>query len=201
METPRLPIVVLAAGGSSRMGAAKQLLPLGGRSLLRRAVETALATDCRPVVVVVGRDAPAMRAELAGLDVVVVENADWPSGMGSSIRAGLGAVPADADGVAVTLCDQPHVAPAALADLIIAFRRTGSTAAAAYDDTVGVPAVFARSAFPALRSLDPRHGAKSLLAGADVVRVPLQAASVDVDTPADYERLRAGDDSSAEHRP
>ncbi len=190
-----LAIVVLAAGGSARMGSAKQLLPLGGRSLLRRAAETAVATGCRPAVVVLGRDAADMRPELAGLDVVAVDNPDWRLGMGSSIRAAMAAVPADAAGVVVTLCDQPHVDAAALATLIDAFGRTGRTVAARYAGTVGVPAVFPRDRFPELLALDPAAGAKRLLGGDDVVPVDLPAAAVDVDTPADYRRV-GGDDSS-----
>ena len=187
-ETPPLPIVVLAAGGSTRMGSAKQLLPLGGQSLLRRAATTAVATGCRPAVVVLGRDADAMRGELAGLDVVAVDNPDWELGMGGSIRAAMAAVPPDAAGVVVTLCDQPHVDAAALAMLIDAFHRAGRTVAARYAGTVGVPAVFGPAAFPALLALDPAAGAKRLLGGDDVVPVDLPAAAVDVDTPADYRR-------------
>ena len=188
--SPMIAIVVLAAGGSTRMGSAKQLLTLDGRTLLRRAAETAVATGCHPVVVVVGRDAGVMRTELAGLPVTVVDNPDWPAGMGSSIRAAMAVVPPDVAGVVVTLCDQPHVDAAALATLIGAFHHTGRTTAARYAGTVGVPAVFAPSALPALRSLDPAAGAKRLLGGGDVDAVDLPAAAVDVDTPADYRRVR-----------
>ena len=176
------------------MGSAKQLLPLGGRSLLRRAAETAIATGCRPAVVVLGREAAAMRPELAGLDVVAVDNPDWPLGMGGSIRTGMAAVPADVAGVVLTLCDQPHMDAAALATLIDTFHQTGRTVAARYAGTFGVPAVFPRSVFPALLALDPAAGAKRLLTGDDVVPVDLPAAAVDVDTPADY--LRVGGDVS-----
>ena len=187
---PPLAIVVLAAGGSTRMGTAKQLLPLGGQSLLRRAAATAIATGCRPAVVVLGRDADAMRPELAGVDVTIVVNPDWPLGMGGSIRAGIAsAASPEVAGVVVTLCDQPHVDAAALGLLIDAFARTGRTVAARYAYTVGVPAVFGRAAFPALLALDPATGAKRLLAGSDVMAVDLPAAAVDVDTPADYRRV------------
>ena len=187
--TAPVAIVVLAAGGSTRMGSAKQLLTLDGRTLLRRTVETAVATNCRPVIVVLGRDAAAMRPELAGLPVTVVENADWAVGMGGSIRAGMSVVPADVAGVLVTLCDQPHVDAAALLTLIDAFARTDRTTAARYSGTVGVPAVFAADRFAALRSLDPAAGAKRLLTGDDVDAIDLPAAAVDVDTPDDYRRV------------
>jgi molybdenum cofactor cytidylyltransferase len=193
--TPTLPIIVLAAGGSSRMGSPKQLLPLAGQSLLRRAAAVAVATGCRPAVVVLGRDADALGGELAGLDLTAVHNADWSLGLGSSIRAGVAAVMSPGlAGVVVTLCDQPLVDLTAIAALIEAFHRTGAAAVAAgYAGTVGVPAVFGRAMFPALLSLDPAAGAKRLLGGPDVVAIDLPVAAVDVDTPADYQQLCEGE--------
>ncbi len=190
--TDAVAIVVLAAGGSSRMGRPKQLLHLGGRSLLRRAAEAAVAVG-GPVVVVLGRDPDAMRPELAGLPLTVVENAGWAAGMGGSIRTGMAAVDPSARAVVVTLCDQPHVDAAAIRHLIAAFDAGGRPmAAAGYAGTVGVPAVFAPAVFDRLRTLDPAAGAKALLSGPDVTVVALPAAAVDVDTPADYRRLGGG---------
>ena len=77
----RCGIVILAAGGSSRMGRPKQLLPLDGTSLLVRAATNALQSQCRPVVVVVGAGAETMRRELAGLDIQIVVNSSWESGI------------------------------------------------------------------------------------------------------------------------
>ena len=85
-------IVMLAAGGSTRMGTPKQLLPFRGRTLLRHAALTALESVCRPVVIVLGAHADALRPELDGLDVHVVENKDWPEGMSSSLRVGMQAL-------------------------------------------------------------------------------------------------------------
>ena len=173
------------------MGSPKQLLPLSGQSLLRRAARVAVATGCRPAAVVLGRDADALRGELAGLDVTAVHNPEWSLGMGSSIRAGVAAVlSADVAGVVVTLCDQPHVDANAIATLIERFHRTGGGAVAArYAGTVGVPAVFGRAMFPALLSLDRTGGAKGLLSGPDVVTIDLPTAAVDIDTPEDYRQL------------
>jgi molybdenum cofactor cytidylyltransferase len=186
-----LPLIVLAAGGSTRMGSPKQLLPIDGQSLLRRAATVAIQSGCQPVIVVLGHHADRMRAELVGLPVTAVENPDWPQGMGSSIRAGMAAVPtSDVAGVVVTLCDQPHVDAQAIALLVETFRQTGRTVAARYADTVGVPAVFGPERFDALRSLDPAAGAKRLLTGPDIVPVDLPSAAVDVDTPEDYQRVR-----------
>src|SRR5947199_10804400 len=85
-------LLLLAAGGSARMGAAKQLLRCEGQTLLRRAAETALASVCRPVIVVLGARCDALRPELHGLPVEITENPDWALGMGSSISAGVQAM-------------------------------------------------------------------------------------------------------------
>ena len=92
MPSNETAIIILAAGGSTRMGTPKQLLQFEGRTLLRRAAQTALATDCRPVVVVLGASAETMRQELHGLDVVIVENANWQTGMAGSLRTGIKAL-------------------------------------------------------------------------------------------------------------
>ncbi|HKY43419.1 MAG TPA: NTP transferase domain-containing protein, partial [Pyrinomonadaceae bacterium] len=81
--------VILAAGSSSRMGTPKQILQFEGRSLLKRATLAALDAKCRPVVVVTGAHAELCRRELDGLDVREVFNANWETGMASSVRAGI----------------------------------------------------------------------------------------------------------------
>jgi len=91
-----LPAIILAAGASRRLGRPKQLVRLGGESLLRRTVRAALA--CDPVLVVLGSQAEAMAADLAGLPVIQVLNRDWEEGMASSIRAGIRALPVVASG-------------------------------------------------------------------------------------------------------
>src|SRR5580704_7364030 len=88
---PRLAAIILAAGASSRMGRAKALLELEGRSLVARAADAAAASGARPIVVVLGADADRIRAHLAGLPVHVAQNPHWASGMASSIRPGLAA--------------------------------------------------------------------------------------------------------------
>src|SRR5688572_28967076 len=103
-------VIVLAAGGSSRMGSPKQLLRYRGQSLILRAAHTGVQSTCDRVVVVIGREAQQMRDELKDLAVSVTENRNWQDGMGASIRAGMEEiVKDDLDAVVLMLCDQPFV--------------------------------------------------------------------------------------------
>ncbi len=189
---PAIGLIILAAGGSTRLGTPKQLLEYGGKTLIRRAAETALATPFRPVIVVLGAEAARVKEALAGLDVLTIENPAWPSGMGSSIRAGMSLL-RDADAVLLTLCDQPLIQPAHL-EMLAASCVAGqpcSMAAASYQGAVGVPALFSRAHFEELSALADGEGAKRLLSrhASSLITVPLPAAAIDVDTREQYEAL------------
>ncbi len=193
-----VPVVILAAGGSRRLGEAKQLVPFRGRSLLAHAIATALEADCGPVLVVLGARADALRDEAAGLGARVVENPDWATGLGSSVRAAIAAVEAEvpeaeAEAVLCTVCDQPLVTADLLASMVRAHREGRDLVAAAYDGATGVPALFARRFFAELRELPGDSGARRVLArhAADVHAIPFPGGAVDVDTPADVARLAA----------
>jgi molybdenum cofactor cytidylyltransferase len=194
-RSPSIGLILLAAGGSSRLGQPKQLLDYRGRPLLRHAAETALASRCRPVVVVLGAEVEACTAALQGLPVRLVINADWRDGLSTSLRAGLAALENETpaiDAVILSVADQPLLTPLLLDSLIEYHLRTGATRVAAeYGGKPGVPALFPRSLFPALKCLRGDEGARALLReqpGA-VARVPFPDGSLDIDTTRDYENL------------
>ena len=200
----RIGLVLLAAGGATRMGTAKQLLPYLGRSLLRHAAEVAVASGLAPVLVVLGAQADRLEPELAGLQVGIVTNDEWEKGMGGSIRAGIRAMQAATAGVEAvvfTVCDQPLVGPDVIGRLVEGYLVTGKPVVASeYRGTLGVPALFARRYFPHLSGLADGGGAKRLIAGAGnaVHAVPFLGGAFDIDTPQDYERLRAVEGPPAE---
>jgi molybdenum cofactor cytidylyltransferase len=174
------------------MGTAKLLLPLDGKSLVRWSVE-ALAPHVDVVVVVTPPDDGALRQALAGLDVRFVVNPRPEAGQGTSIAAGVAALPAEADAVVITLGDQPKLPDGLLSALLDAFRREGRPIAApVYKGTQGTPVVFASSVFPELRALDGDAGARAIVRRdpSRVTRVMLDIdMPPDVDTPDDYARL------------
>jgi molybdenum cofactor cytidylyltransferase len=191
-EFPGFAVILLAAGSSTRMGAVKQLLDFRGKPLLRHAVESAQASGCDRVVVVLGAHEREARAALEGLEVEIVVNERWPEGMGTSIQSGLRALEnGNLGGAILALADQPFVTPEFLGGLVKLHRETRrQIVASQYSGTAGVPVFFAREAFPLLMALKPDQGCKGVILGypADALLVDCPDAAIDVDTPEDYAR-------------
>jgi molybdenum cofactor cytidylyltransferase len=194
----RLSGVLLAAGGSRRLGRPKQLLAWQGETLVRRAARAALEAGVDELIAVVGAERDAVAEALAGLDLRLVANERWREGIGSSIAAGVRA--ASGDAVLLLLADQPGVDAALLAELVAAGKAGHERVACAYAGVVGVPALFRDpSDLAALRDLAGEQGARGLLrrAGAAVRTIPAERAAHDIDDEADWRRWqraqRAGD--------
>lgn len=197
-----LACILLAAGGSRRLGAVKQLIRHRTRPLLAHALAAARGALPRsPLIVVVGAESLRVRLVLrrTRCGARVVANARWKDGMATSLRAGLAAAPRSARAALVLLVDQPRVDAAALTRLVTAWRRRpGVPAAARYDGRVGVPAVLPRRHWRALKELKGDQGARALLrGGAAPTLVAMPEAALDIDTPADLVKLRPGASNSA----
>jgi molybdenum cofactor cytidylyltransferase len=192
-QSPTLHVVVLAAGASTRFGSPKQLVRLHGRPLLHLAVSRAVEVAGQAVTVVLGANAADLAPLLRHTPAAVIVNRAWAEGMGSSVRTGVSRVPATADAVLLMLADQPAVTAEDLRRLVGTWRRQPQCIVAAhYDGITGVPAIFPREDFRALAALRGDMGARTLLkrGGDRLVRVPLQAAAIDIDTPEDLLNLQ-----------
>lgn len=189
----RVAAVILAAGGSTRMGRPKLALPVRGTPMIRRVAQTALGSRCRDVIVVLGADADVYEPLLDGLEVRVVRNPDPAEGMGSSIRVGVAAVPADCDGVVILLADQPFVTPGVIDHLLeVAVTDRKRIVASVYEQTVGPPAYFHRALFLDLLTLEGDRGARSVIEAypREGVAVALPGhLSTDIDTADDLASL------------
>ena len=193
-RSPRIGAVVLAAGASARLGFPKQLIVHEGEPLVRRIALAAVEAGADPVVVVLGASADTIAPALEGLAPVrVIVNHEWTRGLASSLAAGITSVFADdrREAVLVTLADQPLVDAAALKRLMAAFDAEHRIVASAYDDTIGVPAVFAREHAAELMRLSGDTGAGRWLRDrvAEVTPIPLRGAGLDIDTAADVAGL------------
>jgi len=186
--------IVLAAGGSTRMGRPKLLLEYRGTPLVRRAAQAAIGAGLGPVVVVVGAGAEEIEGSLRGLNVAMVSNPRWAEGLGTSIAAGVAEVERDAavKGAIIMLADQPFIESGILKRLDEEQRREGTSAAACrYAGVAGVPALFQRALFPRLKGLPPDAGAKHLLSDPALrpAIIDFAGGAEDIDTPEDYRRL------------
>lgn len=190
-SSERFGVVVLAAGGSARLGRPKQLLPYLGRTLVEHAVRTALASGAAEVVVVVGAEAEEIRSRLQGLRVRIIQNRDWAEGMGSSIRCGIAALGPSVSSAVIALADQPRITPDHLRSLASRLSLGCTIVASSYDGVVGAPCAFASSEFPRLLALSGDVGARFLIrqAGDALATIAFDGANVDVDTPEDYQAL------------
>ncbi len=189
MNSSSSAVILLAAGGSSRIGLPKQLLQLHGKSLLRRAVETALSAQPAEVVAVLGFESDRMKHELDDLPVHLVLNSHWHEGVASSIRQGLAALPASIEAAVMMLCDQPLIDSSHIKALIAACGKEKPISATAYENIVGVPACYARSVFPELLELRGDAGAKKVIQR-DLSRVhtiSFPEAGIDIDTLKDFQ--------------
>jgi molybdenum cofactor cytidylyltransferase len=187
--------VVLAAGLSRRMGQAKLLMPVGGRAIIRYVVESVLAGGVDSVWVVTGPDVEPIEAALAGFEVQIVVNPAPEAGQAGSVRTGIAALPPSVEAVLIALGDQPALAPSIIPALLAARRASPKLIVAPrYRDGQGNPVLFKREIFPELLRLTGDLGARPIIqkepARVEWVDLDLPMPP-DVDTPDDYERIRA----------
>lgn len=192
MTTPHIALIILAAGESSRMRLPKQLLPYKRKSMLQHTVDEAVASKAHSVFTVLGANADQISKKLRSLRIEIVTNPDWKEGIASSIRAGVAALPDVVDGAIISLCDQPMIRTTVFDQLISTFLSSQKPIVACeYENTRGVPALFAKPLFPDLISLRGHQGAKTIILrnAADVTTIPFEGGHVDIDTPDDYRKL------------
>ncbi|MDQ1573367.1 MAG: molybdenum cofactor cytidylyltransferase [Actinomycetota bacterium] len=189
----RVAALVLAAGGSTRLGRPKQLLPYGDGVLLESVLTVAEKSGVSQVVIALGGSADEVRRaiDLTGYDIA--DNPDFSSGCSSSIAAAIPALHSDTEVLVLLLGDQPGVRAGTVRALIEG-RGAAPIAVCRYDDGIGHPFAFDRSVLPTLAGL---HGDKAVWKlleqrAEDVVEVRIPGPiPIDVDTEDDYARLLA----------
>lgn len=195
----QVPIVLLAAGAGERYGGIKQLAQIDGEPMLRRITRRLLAIDA-PVIVVTGAHAAEVETALAGLPVRIERHGGWVEGMGSSLAAGIRRAIADfpdATGALLCLADQPLLDVELLQRMLMRHLAAADAILSTTQRGVdGPPVLFPRDCFEVLANWSGAHGARALLER-EAHRVERFPAStlVDVDTPADLERVRAALDT------
>ncbi len=188
-HAPRIAAVVLAAGLARRMGSNKLLAPIDGVPMVARAVDAALASQARPVIVVVGNEAERVKAALAGRAVAFVANPDFAEGLSASLKRGIAAVPPECDGALVCLGDMPRVAASDLDRLIAAFNplEGRGICVPVREGKRGNPVLWGRRFFAEILGVAGDVGAKHLIGAYPeaVAEVAMDSDGVliDIDTP------------------
>jgi len=193
-DSPALHAAILAAGAATRFGSPKQLVRLAGTPVLHQAIANASLVAGHSVTVVLGAHAREIGPALRQSAVSMVVNRDWEEGLASSIRAAVHSAPAGSEGLMLVLADQVAVTGDDLKRLNAAWRRHPVLIAAAlHGGAPGLPAIFPRWTFPDLLDLrgdrDPRLVIRRNVD--QVVRVPMQNAGIDLDTPEDLLQIEA----------
>lgn len=198
-SAPLIAAIVLVAGRSSRMGGLNKLLePVGARPMVRRVVEAALSSAAKPVIVVTGHEAEKLKPALAGLDVIFTHNPKYAEGMAGSLKAGLMALPPEADGVVVCLGDMPLIQPEHINKLIAAFNPAEGRAIClpVAGGRRGNPILWARRFIPEMLELTGDEGARRLVErhAEEVCEVPVSSEAIfaDFDTPEAFVVAEAG---------
>lgn len=186
--------IILAAGKSVRMGRAKLLLELQGKSLVRHVVENALASHLDQVLVVVGKDATLVSGEIDGYPVRIVENPMFAEGQSTSLKTGMREIHPDSEAVIVLMADQPFVRPEVINAIIERYRDNRcSIVAPEYDGQIGSPVLFDRRLFPDLLAVTGDKGGRDIVRDhreeVRVVKFDSTLPAKDIDTWDEYQEV------------
>jgi molybdenum cofactor cytidylyltransferase len=191
----RVAAVVLAAGGSTRFGSPKQLLPWGDKTLLQHVVDRVLGSSLDLVVLVLGHEAGRIGALIGDRPLRVVVNQEWARGQSGSLRAGLQALPQTCDACLFVLADQPNVSPQLIDRLLARYRRTlAPIVAPVHQGRRGNPVLFARTLFPELLEMQGDQGGRQAIERHEQEVETVEALDpdpfLDIDTVENYEEAR-----------
>lgn len=191
----KIPILLLAAGGSTRMGKPKQLLPWGNQTLIEHQIETLLKTD-HPVHVVIGSNSDLIIPVIQKYPINIFINSDWESGMASSISLGISQIiqkNLDANGVLITLLDQPLITTSYLEKMLDDFQSGLQQILVSHSASgwTGVPVLFDKFYFKELTELSHDEGAKKIVKRHEEYVIFLEGGELleDMDTPETYQQL------------
>lgn len=188
----RIAILILGAGRSSRMGTAKQLLPIGETTLLGVTLESALASEADAVFCVLGSQINDISLSIEQYGIEIIENSNYMNGLSSSIAEGiLHLQEKDFDAVLIMLGDQPFIQASYLNEMIDTYRNHPKKIIASnYSDKVGVPVILSSTFFPELLKLRGDVGAGPFLNAHKEHIIQLRNNGLmDVDTQEDYQDL------------
>lgn len=184
--------IILAAGGSSRFGGVKQLLPWGKTNLINTVIGTAKAAGLEPIVVVLGANSEKIRETIEDPDIQIVNNSNWDKGQSTSLKAGVNGINTDVEGVVFLLCDQPQISVNLVCSVVEEGLRTGKVIIPIIDDRRANPVFFPKSCFDLFEKLEGDAGGRQIVSSCP--HTTLQWVddwmAKDIDKPEDYQFLK-----------
>jgi molybdenum cofactor cytidylyltransferase len=184
--------IILAAGGSRRLGKPKQLIIWHGKPLVRLITEKIINTKLAPVIVVVGAKKKEVIKALTNLDIIIVENLRWKEGIGSSIQAGIKALPEEIRAVLISNADQPFLSISLLEEMISRYAQSGKEIVSPiHSGESRNPVLFDRKCFEELKSLKGDIGGKTLFQHHKVAYIKWEEDEdfMDIDSKDDLNKL------------
>ena len=196
IQNAKIGVVILAAGSSSRLGYAKQLVEFNGKSLLQHAIDVSDSLEFDTKILVLGARKEKIESEIDRKGYEIVMNENWEEGMGSSIRDGVlrsQELLNNLDHILILLSDQPFVSKERIEELIqVQLDKNSQATFSEYSGDIGVPAIFSAEVFHDLKELKGDQGAKKLIhdQNLDYEIVKFEKGNFDVDTVEDVELLK-----------
>lgn len=186
--------ILLAAGESRRMGQFKQLLPLGSKSFVEHCVDTLLASRVDEVIIVTGHRESEVRLVLGDRPVRFAHNADFRSGMASSVKCGVRSLSESTSAIVLALVDQPQIGVEVINKVIEVYEKTSAVIVIpTYARKNGHPILLDMKLREEILAMDPEQGLRQVvqahLAEVSLVEVSNRAVLEDFDLPEDYERI------------
>jgi molybdenum cofactor cytidylyltransferase len=188
----KFSVVILAAGGSKRLGSPKQLVSFKGDTLLSRSIIKSSKLDALEVIVVIGAYPQKIKQHIACFnEIKLIINTDWLSGMSSSIKIAILSCSKESDAILFLTCDQPYINEQDLLEIIKLWKRDPTKQIGSfYNNIIGIPAIIPRKNWPKLKNLTADHGARHLLINdKDTLKINMPNAAFDVDTKEDLSCL------------
>jgi len=194
---PIMPVLILAAGESKRLGQPKQLLDIQGDTLIERTIKEVSKTTCQPIIIVLGAYATPIQKAIQDYDITILHNAAWQEGMGSSLRLGMQFITQNHPKATQVIClvsDQPFLTAAHLEALrSTALQSNASIITTGYNGKQGVPALFKKEVYKELLKVEGDKGARVVIRkdASRVVSIQNEQLGIDIDTMEDYRSLRS----------
>ncbi len=193
-ESPKIGVIILAAGTSKRLGQPKQLVSFRGKNLLQHSIDCTENLTLVSKILVLGANAEKVKREINSKSFQTVINERWEEGMASSVRIGveksITMIP-NLEAILILVSDQPFVSKELLHKMIKLYKSESSNVVCRYGEGKGVPALFGSKYFNELLQLKGDHGARKIIQDHEEMQsiVTFDQGNFDVDTPEDLERL------------